>query len=478
LVRPLAIEALILSAAGAGLAALIGWMTFDALLRQIPRVAYGMAPVGVSGRVVVASFAMGALAATLFGLAPAWRAANVDVLELHRRRQSVPRRWWNAGAPMVAAQVGIALAVAFGAAVAARTFAAVLRTPLGFSPERVALVSVVAPPRPKAGQTKSADAQAYYERVVTALRASPAVVAVGAIGTLPFSRSAPAAVTRPFGSQKGHAGIVYVLPGYFEAAGIAPVRGRLLTPDDARSDPDAAVVSELAARTLFDRGEPIGGEFENSQGRRFHVVGVVGDVRNSFNRQAEPQAYVIPGPDLRSGLMVVASLRDEQARSRDAVTEALRDLTPKPPVVDWWSNQIGAALEVRDPRFQLIVLGTLASVALGLTALGVFGIVAYAVSARTREMGVRLAIGASPGVLVRLVVRQALPPLAFGVGLGLVLVWLGRGLAEAQFYKVNARDPLALACATGAIVAAAVLAAYIPARRAATINPVDVLRSD
>jgi putative ABC transport system permease protein len=412
---------------------------------------------------------MGVLSALLFGMVPAWRAAQVDALALHRRRSSSPRRWSRTGAPMVAAQVAIAVAIAFGALVAARTFIGVLRTPLGFSPDRVAIVNVALP--------KETDLQAYYERVIRALRDTPDVMAAGAVAMLPFSRDAANDLGQS-STSRSRVGIVHTLPGYFEAAGISLRRGRLLRWDDARSDPDAAVISELAAAALFPGGEAIGAEFENSHGRRFHVIGVVADVRNSLSKPSEPLTYVIPDADLRSGLYVVARLRDNRARTLESLVTGLRDVTPQPPIANWWSDQIATQLEIRDPRFQLIVLGGLAAIALGLTALGVFGIVGYTVSARTREMGVRLALGASPAGLAALVIRQWLSPVVFGVALGFGLIMLGRGLAEAQFYRVNVHDPLAMTAAMAVVVVSALLAAFLPARRAAAIDPVEVLKAD
>jgi putative ABC transport system permease protein len=124
------------------------------------------------------------------------------------------------------------------------------------------------------------------------------------------------------------------------------------------------------------------------------------------------------------------------------------------------------------------VLGTLAALALGLTGLGMFSVVAYLVAARTREMGVRLAIGSSPGALVRLVVRQALAPVAIGLVAGLLLIrWVSQ-LAQAQFFKVETDDPAIVAAAVATVVAATLIAAYLPARRATRINPTEVLRAD
>jgi len=144
----------------------------------------------------------------------------------------------------------------------------------------------------------------------------------------------------------------------------------------------------------------------------------------------------------------------------------------------WWTDEISNVTAYRNPRFQSLVLGTFALLALGVTTLGIFAIVGHQVVSRTREMGVRLAIGATPQSLVTTVVRQAIAPVVVGLGFGLLLIRWARELAEAQLYEVNTRDPWTLAAAAAAVLVAALVAAYLPARRATRIDPVAVLRAD
>lgn len=144
----------------------------------------------------------------------------------------------------------------------------------------------------------------------------------------------------------------------------------------------------------------------------------------------------------------------------------------------WWSDRIDALTPYRQPRFQALVLGGFAALALGLTALGIFAIVALLVASRTREMGVRIALGATPRALVRLVVRQALTPVVIGVVLGGIGVYWVRGFADAQLAGLDTRDPLTLAAAVLVVLAAALLAAWLPARHASRVDPAIVLRAE
>jgi putative ABC transport system permease protein len=192
------------------------------------------------------------------------------------------------------------------------------------------------------------------------------------------------------------------------------------------------------------------------------------------------RVYVMPGPTERHFLdLLLVRMRSRREAALTEIRAEVRSLVPAAQVTPvWWSDSIANLTAFRNPRFQTLVLGTFALLALGVTALGVFAVVGHQVVSRTREMGVRLAIGAAPGSLVRLVVRQAIVPVVFGLAGSLLLVRWARGLAEAQLYEVNTRDPWLLAAAAAAVLVAALVAAYLPARRATRIDPVTVLRAD
>jgi putative ABC transport system permease protein len=249
---------------------------------------------------------------------------------------------------------------------------------------------------------------------------------------------------------------------------------------DVSSDPDAAVISEGAARVLFPAQEPLGGVFTNGRNRQFHVVGVVPDIKYTLAsaRPDQPSTYVLPGDATRQLTIFVRT----RARSEGALAAIKRDVSPLTPEIPvtaaWWSESLSGIAEYKNPRFQAIVLGSFATLALGLTALGIFGVVAFLVAMRTREMGVRMAIGATPGSLVKLIVRQSLLPVAIGVAGGVIAASMLGKLAESQLFDVKTNDPRTLAAAAVTVVAAAVHAAYLPARRAAKVNPIVVLRAE
>ena len=264
----------------------------------------------------------------------------------------------------------------------------------------------------------------------------------------------------------------------FETAGIKLIRGRLLHRSDIEAG-DAAVVSESAARRLFPGMDTLGAIFANDRGRKFSVVGIVADVRQGVRPDSPPQTYVIPGSAATKRLGMIVRLRARRDGNAEEIRRELGLLAPRTPLrAAWWSDSITSQAEYRNPRFQTIVLVTFGSLALGLTALGVFGVISFLVTMRTREMSVRIAMGAAPASLVTFVLRQALAPVAVGVVVGLVATQWAKGIARSQLFRVDTDDPAMLVAAVATVILAATAAAYLPARRAARIDPIQALRAE
>jgi len=474
LVRPVLFESLAVGIIGSGLAFLTAWATFDLLLPHIPRVAYGSAPIGPDVRVAFIALAMGIVGGVLFAAVPAWRAAHIDPQVLLQARRRAPRtRSWLRH-PLIAVQVAASVLLIFGAVVAARAFIDLLNVPLGFEPSSVVRVSV----RPNLRETAL---QNYYVSILETLAGRADIVAAGASSSMPLDSSAPDEGMVFLDGSSAPAGLVHTLPGYFEAARIPLIRGRSLTMDDVRGDSGAAVISQSAAAAVFPGRDPLGQAFTNSRGRRFTVVGVVGDVLKSHtDRDAWRAVYIVPGDAIRQMTIVV---RMRPGNTGDAVLADVKQQiafrSPQAPVVtDWWSNWIAMLGDYRNPRFQTLVLGGFGLLALVLTATGVFAMIAFLVASRTREIGIRMAIGAEPRAVVTHMARFALAPVLLGAAAG---VFATRGmakLAEAQLFKVDTNDPVTLVVASITVLAAATLAAYVPARHAARVDPIVALRAE
>jgi predicted permease len=468
MVLPIVFESCIIGLAGAALALAVTYLTFDLLLLQVPSSAYGDMPVGVDLRVALYALALGLIGGLVVSIVPAWRAARQDAQTLIQGRQERLVRRGRLGRPLVALQVALTVVLAFGAVTTARAFIKLLNEPLGFNPKNVITVSVSPTDRQNVPQ------RAFYARAIEALAARSDVESVGAAQVLPMSGLAPSEGLRIAGVASRACAIGWALPGYFEAAGIPLLRGRLFDWNDVRGAADAAVVGDAAARVLFPGRDPLGETFENGSGRRFRIVGVVGDSKG----MPGPLAFVIP-PENRGMLTLVVRMRSSQQSSLAQIKRQVSALAPTTPVtVRWWSDTIDAMTTYCNPRFQTLVLGTFAGLALGLTALGIFAIVAFSVAIRTREMGIRMTVGAGPRSLVAMMVRQSLTPVIAGLLLGLAGAWWAARVALAQLSQMQTRDPATLAGVAVTVALAALLAAYMPARRASRVDPITVLREE
>jgi predicted permease len=465
------VEVLVVTLSGTFLALLIGWSTFPSLLKQVPSIAYSNAPNGIDLRVVLLTIGLGLITALLFTFVPAWRATLRDAQSLIRTgagQGSAPS--WRLGRPLVALQVALTLLLVFGAVLTGRAFVALLQTPLGFDPQNVARIVIRRPAGP--------DVLGVYLRLLETVARQPDVAAAGGASQIPLTRSAPDEGVRLADGQD-RVGIRLVLPGFFETLRIPVVGGRPLTLADLHDDPDAAVLSVSGARALFGQRDPIGGVFDNGRGRTFHVVGIVPDIKQALDQELNAEAFAMPAADRFGALTLFARMRTSNDHALVNLAHAIETegLGPKP-VVTWWSDAIANISDFRNPRFQTTVLAILGGVALLLTAFGIVGVIGFLVVSRTRELAIRTAIGATPESLTRMVVRQGLVPVVAGLIAGLIAThWAGR-LAEAQLFKVDTKDMTTIVLTAIVVIVTTVIAAYLPSRRAARVNPVEVLRTE
>ncbi len=475
LVRPVLIESALVGLLGAVAAVLVAQAAFGAMIASVPPEAYLGAEVGIDGRVLAFTLLLGLFASVAFGIAPAWSMTKVDAMELLQQRRSDGRPRRVAGASLVSVQVAIAIILVFGASITGRSFLTLLRQPIGFEPERVITVSLGG-----VGGGTGQELQERALRIIEELRQVPGAVAVGATSSLPRIRGAAWAPVRRPGSQEAIAVHVHALPGFFDAAGIPIISGRDISIEEARAGAPVAVVSVRAARALFGERDPLGETFVDGSGRPVMVVGVVGDILQRIGEQDAPPMYAPTPQAIRmSALNLLVKTRQRDASVAEEVRRRVSGLLPGVVVnVGWWSDRINALAAYRNPRFQSMVLGAFAVIALVLTALGVFGVVSVMVASRARDLGIRLAIGGTPGHVVRHTVWRNLMPIGIGVAAGLLATrWLAQ-LAESQLYEGETRDPAVLVLTSALVLLTGVAAAWIPARRAGRIDPVTVMRAE
>ena len=280
----------------------------------------------------------------------------------------------------------------------------------------------------------------------------------------------------------GDADYAVVGPGYFQTMGIPLLRGRSLQENDGPDSTHVAAISESLARKRWPNEDPIGRtvEFGNMDGdlRLLHVVGVVADVReSSLERLARPTIYASyrQRPQSTSHFVAIVRAAGSESSLIPAVRRAVMELDPSiPPKIKTLRQVFAVSLLPR--KFNLTVIATFALAALALAMIGIYGVLAYSVARRTREMGVRIALGATPGNVLKLVLKQAVITAAIGVCIGIVGAFGLTRLLQSMLFGVQATDPITFAAVTLILLMVALLAAYIPARRATRVDPMIALR--
>jgi predicted permease len=467
-VRVLFCEALIVALCGALVALLLALISFNALQQQVPTALSGGALMRVDWRVALFTFGLGTLSAVLFTILPAWISATVNLQStIFSRRPESSKSGSVGGFGTVIVQVGIAMLLLSTAISAARYFVAVLRDPLGFSPENVLTIDAM--------PSGSGSANAFSTEVVHKLSGRPDVVSAGAVEALPLSGRVPRDSVPVAGADA--IPLVRTLPGYFETSGIRLLQGRLFTWQDSAVS-SLAIVSESAAAILFPGRDALGQQLRSEKAGPFLVVGVVSDIRMTRARARDPLVYSIVGPPFDGRMEVIVRLRNSSQKVPAEIRQFVSGLQREMPVTtEWWSKSINSRAEYRTPRFQTIVLGTVAALATTLAALGLFGVVSYSTRSRMHEVAIRLALGAMPESITRRLALQTAWPVAIGLLGGLMAAGLMGRILTAYLVGFRGWEWPVLVAGGGIIACTAMLSTYLPARKASRLPVMTVLNS-
>jgi putative ABC transport system permease protein len=440
--------------------------------------------------VVAFTLALSVATGLLFGLAPAMRLTRPPQASLREgARGSTGGSLARTRNALVLTEVAVALVLSMGAGLLIRSFDKLTRVDVGFQPAGVLTYSVVFP---SSKFQDAAQLPAFYQSLVERSRALPGVKTVALSADLPMSEAsylsyniegeappAPGAGDAPTDVQPFN-----VSPDYFDVLRIPLRRGRLLQATDGPAAPRVAVINEEMARRVFGNRDPIGhrltfGNPSDSRTAWMTIVGVVGNVaQEGVTAGAYPQLYVpIAQNAFRSVFVSLRTDRDPISlapSARRAAREVDRDLV----VNDMQPLDARVAQSIARPRVSVWLLGGFAAVALVLAAIGIYGVMAYTVAQRTREIGVRMALGADPVGVKRLVVWQGMRPALVGVAVGLLGAFQASRLIASMLYGVSKFDPLTFALVPLFLAMIALLATYLPARRATRVSPTVALQSE
>jgi putative ABC transport system permease protein len=427
--------------------------------------------------------ALAGLTTILAGVAPALYASQPDPQNALRdglRGASLSLRGRRLGGGLIVAEVALALLLLCGAGLMLRSFVQLNGVNPGFQTEHLLTMKIALPggTYPKSEQTL-----AYLDQLMPRLQALPSVQSVAAASTLPLSGESDwgtfliADGTAADWSKASAADWRGVSADFFQTLRIPLLGGREFTRDD-ESRQQAVIINEAAARKFWQGSDPIGREIlVGHKSRRLEIIGIVGDVRGAgLNTEAKPEMYT----PLRGFWYAFLALRTSQDPSKlaSAVREEIAAVDRGVPVYQVATMDQLLSASVATQRFNLFLLVLFAGLAVGLAAIGIFGVLAFSVSRRTHEIGVRLALGAHPRDVLRLIVGQGMQLVVIGIVLGIGAALALTRLMASLLYNVSATDPLIFAAVSGLLMSVALLACYLPARRATRVDPLQVLRSE
>jgi putative ABC transport system permease protein len=491
LVRQLLTESVLIAAAGGALGLVLASWGVNLLIALSPDTIPRLREVTLDQRVVLFTALVSLATGILFGIVPALRASGPSLNEALKDggRSGESALHGRAGRLLVVSEVALSLVLLVGAGLLVHSFARVQQVDPGFDPRGMLTLRLSLP---DSRYTTFEKGDRFFDALFAALRARPDVQAVAAASALPFSGAGGSRTFHIEGREpkrpedQPEEQLRIVTDGYFQTMKIPVVKGRGFTDRDRLSGPRVALVNEALARKHFAGENPIGRRvaFSRDEPQWYEIVGVVGNVKHrGLDAADRAELYVpyrqplFPNWTVRPMQVVVRTAGDPLIAAATMRREIAR-IDPEQPISDvrTMDQRIGRSLESR--RFNMILLAAFAVLALALAAIGIYGIVAYAVTERTHEIGVRLALGAQRRDVMAMIVAQGMAMTAAGTAAGIVSALLVTRLMSSLLFGVSTLDPITFTAIPVLLAAVAFAACYVPARRATRVDPLVALRTE
>jgi putative ABC transport system permease protein len=477
---------LLLSLLGAAAGVLLAWWGLAALVRLSPPELGVLQGIELSAPVLGFTVGIALLTGVLFGLAPALEASNLKLSETLKemgRALSGSARSQRLRNTLVVAEIALALVLLIGAGLLLRSFARLQAVDTGFNAQNVLTLRVALP-----GRRYNEDAKRinFFTQAVAHMQSLPGVVSAGVINFMPFA--GPGAGTnfeiagrpKPLPGQDLVTGVCVADQNFFPAMQIGLKRGRMFTAQEVSEMHHVVVVNEALVNKYFPHEEALGQRLTinmKNENVPCEIIGIVADVKHAqLDKPAEPMSYWPLAELPYNAMTFVLRTRGEPQFAAAAARQVIQTLDPQQPVADVRTLASMLGNSIARQRFNTLLLAIFATVALLLAAIGIYGVLAYAVTQRTHEIGIRAALGASGADILQLILRQGMRLALLGVAVGLVAALMLTRLVKSLLFDVSATDPLTYGALTLLLVGVAGLACWLPARRAAKVDPLVALR--
>ncbi|MGH9840624.1 MAG: ABC transporter permease [Blastocatellia bacterium] len=491
IVRQLLTESVLLSLSGGLLGVLLAWWGMEALIRFIPENLPRLSEIALDRWALGFTFVVSLLTGISFGIAPALQASKVDLIEAMKdgaRGASSGSGKARLRGALIVAEVAIALILLVGAGLLVQTFVKLQRVDLGFDVHNVLTATVELP---EAQYAKPEQKITFYQRLQERVRALPGVAQASAILPVPISdndagggfeiEGRPAAA-----GDEPHADMRWANLDYFSTMKIPLLAGRDFTAQDSLKSTPVVIINQSLAKTYFPNEEPIGKRLELPFGdgtgtTKFQIVGVVRDVKHQteLGHEYSPELYM-PYAQLPflGQMSLVVRTQGAPGGLAKAIQNEVAALDREIVLSDVKTMEQYLGNAVAQPRFSALLFGLFAVIALLLAAIGLYSVMAYTVTQRTHEVGIRLALGAQTGSVLKLMIAQGMKLTLIGVAVGLAGAFALTRLMKSLLFGVNATDPVTFVVIATLLMSVALLACWIPARRATTVDPMVALRCE